>query len=155
MQFLPELPEDITLQKINELFSSYLDTVYHQRIHGSTGQKPMDRYLADVKALRKAPENLPEYFRKQEVRTVSADRTVQLNSRLYEAPAGLAGMKVVLRYEEPDRIEVFVDDSSKGFLKDLNQEVNSRVKRDNKSTDTPALPPVTGGKLFGQNTGGV
>ena len=155
MQFLPELPEAISLQKMNELFSSYLETIYHQRIHGSTGQKPMDRYLADVKALRKAPENLPEYFRKQEVRTVSTDRTVQLNSRLYEAPAGLAGMKVVLRYEEPDRIEVFVDDSSKGFLKALNQEVNSRVKRDNKSADTPVLPSVTGGKLFTQNTGGL
>jgi hypothetical protein len=61
---------------------------------------------------------------------VNNDRTVQLMGRLYEAPVGLVGMKVILRYEDPDRIEVFLDEKSMGFLKDLNQEVNSRIKRD-------------------------
>lgn len=150
MQFLPELGEDIDLDKLNELFSVYLEQCYHKRIHGSTGQPPMDRYLKDVKALRKAPENLPEYFRKQEIRKVNNDRTVQLHGKLYEAPAGLVGMKVILRFEELDRIEVFVDESSKGFLRDLNQEVNSRVKRD---PTTPGAPTVTGGRLFEHKRG--
>ena len=152
MQFLPELSEDMNLVKINELFARYLEQTYHQRIHGTTGQTPIERYLADVKALRKAPENLPEFFRRQEIRKVNNDRSVQLNGRLYEAPAGLVGMKVTLRYEELDRIEVFLDDKSMGFLKGLNQEVNSRIKREN----TPvASPPVTGGQLFERGTGGV
>ena len=76
---------------------------------------------------------------------------MQLNGRLYEAPVGLVGMKVVLRYEESDRIEVFIDDKSRGFLKDLNQEVNSRVNRDLPAQ--PEAPSVTGGKLFELNTG--
>jgi hypothetical protein len=80
--------------------------------------------------LRKAPENLPEYFRKREERTVNNDRTVKLDGRLFEAPAGLVGMKVILRFENYDRIEVFLDDQSKGFLRDLDQGVNSRIKRD-------------------------
>lgn len=145
MQFLPEIGEDISLEKLNELFSSYLEENYHKRIHGTTGEAPIDRYLKDVKALRKAPDNLPEYFRKQETRTVNNDRTVQLKKRLYEAPAGLAGMKVTLRFEELDRVEVFVGDSSKGFLRDLDQEVNSRVKRD---SSIPPAPIVKGGRLF-------
>ena len=62
MQFLPELGEDMTLEKINSLFAAYLDQKYHQTIHGTTGQNPLDRYLADVKALRKAPIIFPIIF---------------------------------------------------------------------------------------------
>jgi hypothetical protein len=32
---------------------------------------------------------------------------VKLDGRLFEAPAGLVGMKVILRFENYDRIEVF------------------------------------------------
>lgn len=150
MQFLPELSEDISLDKLNALFAAYLEERYHQTIHGTTGQKPIERYLADMKTLRKAPDNLPEYFRKLEVRKVNNDRTIQLNGNLYEAPLGLVGLKVTLRYKETDHIEVFVDEESRGFLKNLNQEVNSRVKR----VSVPSTPAVTGGKLFERKAGG-
>jgi hypothetical protein len=36
--------------------------------------------------------------------------------RLYEAPSGLVGMKVILRFENYDRIEVFLDEKVKGIL---------------------------------------
>lgn len=147
-QFLAELTEGVRLEELNRLFNRYIEERYHTRIHGGTGQTPLDRYLEDAQALRKAPDNLPEYFRKQEIRTVNNDRTVQLHGRLYEAPKGLVGMKVVLRFENYDRIEVFVDDSSRGFLRDLDQEINSRVKR---SVTPPPVLPVTGGKLFEQH----
>lgn len=138
-QFLPEIPAHITLSEINERLASYLDSVYHQRIHGSTGEKPLDRYLNGAHALRKAPENLPQHFRKQAVRTVGNDRTVKLDGRLFEAPAGLAQMKVTLRYESPQRIEVFLDESSRGFLRPLDQEVNSRVgRKDNTGSEVGA-----------------
>lgn len=150
MQFLPELTEDLSLDKLNTLFATYLEERYHQTIHGTTGQKPIERYLADMKTLRKAPDNLPEYFRKLEVRKVNNDRTIQLNGNLYEAPLGLVGLKVTLRYKETDHIEVFVDEESRGFLKNLNQEVNSRVKR----VSVPSTPAVTGGKLFERKAGG-
>lgn len=153
MQFLPELPEGINIKEINRLFNHYIEDRYHQRIHGTTGQKPIDRYLNDVKVLRKAPDALPQYFRKREERTVNNDRTVKLDGRLFEAPTGLVGTRVVLRFENYDRIEVFVGDESKGFLKDLNQEVNSRVKR---KSETPAVVQTTGGRLFEKiNDGGA
>ncbi len=152
-QFLSEIPENISFEELNRLFHQYIEERYHSRIHGGTGQSPIDRYLDDAKVLRKAPDHLPEYFRKREIRTVNNDRTVQLHGRLYEAPTGLVGMRIVLRFENYDRIEVFVDGTSRGFLRDLDQEINSRVKR---SSSPPSDPPVSGGKLFEQrSTGGI
>jgi hypothetical protein len=76
---------------------------------------------------------------------------VKLHSRLYEAPTVLVGMKVVLLFENFDRIEVFTDGTSRGFLTDLDQEINNRVKR---NTTPPPAPPVSGGKLFEQQRAG-
>jgi hypothetical protein len=127
-------------------FSEYLENDYHLRTHGGTGMTPIDRYRNDAKALRRAPENLPEYFRKQVKRTVNNDRTVRLDNRLYEAPHGYIGQQMVLRYENYDRIELFDGEgNSVGFLTALNQEINSRVGRE-KHSDTPTQN--TGGKLF-------
>lgn len=129
-QFLPELPEKLTLDEINEYFSDYVENTYHTRRHGTTGQTPIQRYLQDGKSLRKAPDDLPEFFRKKEVRKVNNDRTVRLDGLLFEAPAGLIGQQVTLRFENYERIEVFTDEASRGFLKKLDVQVNSRVKRD-------------------------
>ena len=129
-QFLVELPRELSLEELNSRFSDYIENTYHTRQHGSTGETPLERYQKDAKALRKAPGELPEYFRKKEVRTVNNDRTVRLGGLLFEAPLGLVGMQVTLRFESYQRVEVFVDESSKGFLKALDVHVNARVKRE-------------------------
>ena len=82
------------------------------------------------------PGELPEYFRKKEVRTVNNDRTVRLGGLFFEAPLGLVGMQVTFRFENYDRIEVFVDESSRGFLKDLDVHVNARVERRGRERST-------------------
>ena len=149
-QFLPELSNNLSLKELNENFEQYLER-YHNRRHGTTGQEPIRRYLDSASLLRAAPENLPHYFRKKELRKVNNDRTVKLDGRLFEAPTGLVGMQVVLRFESYDRIEVFVDEKSRGFLKQLNQEVNSRIKR-----ETSSQPPSpSGGRLFEKAGGGL
>ena len=147
-QLLPELPEQLSLEQLNSRFDSYIEHMYHQRVHGGTGQTPLDRYLQDAKALRRAPENLPEYFRKQARRKVNLDRTVKLDGRLYEAPAGLISRQVTLRYENYDRVEVFLDEKPMGFLTELDRNINSRVGRDGEKP----RPQIgrEGGKLFEQ-----
>jgi hypothetical protein len=87
---------------------------------------------------------LPEYFRRKEERTVNNDRTVRLDGRIFEAPSGLVGQRVILRFENYDRIEVFLEEDSRGFLKELDVHGNSRVKRE--SSD----PGTGGGELFGK-----
>lgn len=145
-QFLPEVQELPTLEELNSAFSKYLENDYHVRKHGGTGMSPIDRYRADAKALRRAPENLPEYYRKQVTRTVNNDRTVRLDNRLFEAPPGYIGQQVILRFENYERIEVFdCEGASVGFLTPLNQEVNSRVRRESAAE---AVRQNSGGKLF-------
>ena len=128
-QFLPELPEILTLEELNRRFIQYLET-YQNRIHGSTGQEPIKRYLANAGFLRPAPDNLPLHFRKKAIRRVNNDRTVKLEGKLFEAPLGLAGLSVMLRYENHERIEVFLDEQSKGFLTPLHKQGNSRISRE-------------------------
>ena len=144
-QFLSTLPAELILDDLNRRFDDYLENLYHQRQHGGTGMSPLERYLADAKALRKAPSELPGYFRRKEVRKVNNDRSVKLDGKTFEAPTGLVGMQVTLRFENYDRIEVFVDEVSRGFLKPLDVHVNSRVGRER--SDVISTP--SGGQLFG------
>ena len=95
------------------------------------------------------PDDLVEYFRKKEIRLVNKDRTVKLDGLLFEAPVGLVGQKVTLRYENHYRIEVFVDEVSKGFLSPLDSHINSRMRRDKIEQDDRKH---TGGRLFESNT---
>lgn len=159
-QFLPILPEDLTLERINELLREWIDEDYHQRVHSSTGQTPMARYLAKVALLRPAPKDLRDYFRVSVRRKVAKDRTITLLGRNFEAPVGLIGQTVTLLYHEddPDRIEIVKDEVSCGFLVRLDQVINSRVRRSRTSLPEleppvappphPATPPRSG-SLFG------
>jgi transposase InsO family protein len=160
MQFFPLLPESLSLAELNKRLRAWIEEDYHQRLHSSTGQKPLERYLAQVSLLRKAPENLREYFRVPLERKVDKDRTVSLYGRLYEAPAGLIGNTVTVLYHPADmsRIEVFFQDRSWGFLVPLSLAANYRVRRVT-GTQTeivqpqPPEPPEAtdrGGQLFGR-----
>jgi putative transposase len=131
MQLLPLLPESCGLQELNGLLGQWVETDYHQRVHSSTGQAPLERYLGQVQLLRSAPKDLRDHFRILVRRQVNKYRSISLNGRLYEAPVGLIGQTVSLLYhpEDSSRIEVFLEGGSWGFLSLLNPQVNSRVRR--------------------------
>lgn len=121
-----------TLKDLNQAFEIWLREVYHQRKHSATGNPPFLRFASRMECLRPAPANLPDYFRQAVRRRVAKDRTVSLNGKLFEAPVGLIGQQVTLRYHEADleQIEAFFKNQSYGFLYPVNLQVNSRVKRD-------------------------
>jgi transposase InsO family protein len=131
MQLLPLLRDSLSLAELNESLHQWLEHEYHHRVHSSTGQTPLERYLAHVSLLRAAPKDLRDYFRLVVLRKVDKDRTVSLHGRVYETPVGLIGKTVMLLYhgEDPQRIEVFFEESSWGFLIPLNPAINSRVRR--------------------------
>jgi len=160
MQFFPLLPQSISLAQLNERLRAWIEEDYHQRVHSSTAQKPLERYLEHVSLLRKAPEDLREYFRVPLERKVDKDRTVSISGRLYEAPAGLIGNTVTVLYHPTDmsRIEVIFQERSWGFLVPLSLSANYHVRRVT-GTQTeivqpqpPAPPEQTdrGGQLFGR-----
>jgi putative transposase len=130
-QLLPVLPESCTLEELNRRLQQWIDQEYHQRVHASTAQKPLQRYLSHLELLRPAPKDLRDHFRLPVRRKVDKDRTVSLDGRSYEAPLGLIGQTVTLLVHPQDmsRIEVVHDNRSWGFLVPLNLQVNSRIRR--------------------------
>lgn len=157
-QFLSTIPEGISLEDLNERFCSWIDSEYHLAAHGTTAEKPLERYVRHLHLIRTAPKNLDDYFRLRTERTVDKDRTVSLHGKAYEAPVDLIGRKVTLLYnpDDPQRVEVFHKEQSYGFLVPLNPHINCVIRRKNKITDvvpqkgcpeeTP--PSYSGGKLF-------
>ena len=103
--------------------------------------------------LRTAPVNLKDYFRKVARRTVSKDRSITLNGRLYEAPVALIGKRVELLYHgsQPERVEVKYQNKSFGMIRTVDLNVNYRVKRDknnNPQIQSDDLTKYQGGKLL-------
>jgi putative transposase len=153
MQFLPCF-KGKTLEELNEAFDLWLNDIYHQRKHTSTGQSPFERFTAYMECLRSAPTELKDYFRKNARRRVAKDRTITLNGKLYEAPVALIGKQVLLLYHEnqPQQVEVLYNQQSYGYLILLDLHINARVKRDkNSGTDLEIIDkpsPYQGGLLW-------
>ena len=154
-QLMPTLREASSLEALNSDLNAWVEE-YHHRVHSSTSQTPLKRYLAHLHSLRAAPDDLREYFRIPARRKVDKDRSVSLHGRCYEAPVGLIGKWVTLLYHkhDRDRIEVFLEEQSYGFLTPLDPGINSRVRR-TANLDIDLLPDLPsddesyqGGSLF-------
>ena len=96
IQFLVEIearpPADVA--ELNRLFSAWVETVYHRRVHGETGQAPIERLLAGETAVLPTPAALHEAFLWSEVRTVTKSATISLHSNTFEVDAALVGSRV-------------------------------------------------------------
>jgi len=153
-RFLPHT-EASTLAELNTAFESWLTEDYQQKVHKATGQTPFDRFTSKMHCLRTAPANLKDYFRKMARRTVAKDRTITLDGRLYEGPVALIGKRVELLYHQssPEQMEVRCQNKSFGMIRQVDQHVNCRVKRDknnNPQMDTNLQnTSYQGGKLWG------
>jgi len=126
---------------------------YHEKIHGATGQTPFERFTGKMHCLRSSPANLKDYFREVARRTVSKDRSVTLDGRLYEAPVALIGKRVELLYHgsEPENVEIKYQNKSFGLICVVDLHVNCRVKRDknnNPQIESSNLTKYQGGKLL-------
>lgn len=153
MQFLPTVTDGLSLNELNEKLSSWVET-YHRAVHGSTKEKPLDRYCTHLHLMREAPKGLEDYFRIRTVRKVDKDRTVSLAGRLYEAPVELIGKMATLMYHEhdPARVEVFFNNVSHGMLIPLDLTVNYKIRRRRFTVEmVPGEKRITyeGGKVFG------
>ena len=152
--FLP-LFKGAGLVELNEALTRWITEKYHKRIHSATGQTPFERFTGKMHCLRSAPANLKDYFRKVALRTVSKDRSITLNGRLYEAPVALIGKRVELLYHgtEPETVEIKYQNKSFGMIRTVNLNVNCRVKRDknnNPQIQSNDLIKYQGGKLLSQ-----
>jgi putative transposase len=114
-QFLVELStpdsEPVTdLCRLNRLFTAWVETVYHGRVHSSTGVAPLHRWQAGIThpVPTPTPAQLREAFLWSALRTVAKTATVSLHNNIYQVDAALVGRKVELVFDPFDLADVEV-----------------------------------------------
>jgi putative transposase len=107
-----------TLAELNRWWTSWVEQVYHHRVHRGTGQTPHDRWIAGAHHVFAAPDaaTLAGAFRWTALRTVTKTATVSLHGNHYTVDAALTGYRVELRYDPTDltRIAVYHHDAWAG-----------------------------------------
>lgn len=95
---LPDAP--LPLGELRERHAAWLTCEYHRRVHGTTGQKPLDHFLAGCHNLRPVPRDisLEEVFLHREERKVRSDGTIRWGSGFCEVPGEYVGQRVELRH---------------------------------------------------------
>jgi len=110
-----------SLEELNTKLSVWIQTLYHQRPHSSTGQSPEYRYQQAAPSLRywNPVDDLDPLFYLRLERTVRKNGTVRLDRQLYEVPLSLRALKIQLRLDpwRRARIEVWYQGKFMGLAR--------------------------------------
>ena len=149
-QFLIELAAPGALAKVdglvglNELFTAWVETVYHQRVHSETGQRPLARFTATDPPVLPTPAALHEAFLWSERRTVAKTATVSLHGNTYEVDAALVGRRVELIFDPFDLSELWVRYQGRDMGTAIPHRIGRHVHPAAKPETSPDPVPVTG-----------
>jgi transposase InsO family protein len=132
--------EILTLDKLNQAFSAWLNVSYHERPNSETGEPPRLRYEAGRPFIRHVDsQQVLKHFLKRERRKVHADFSdVQLHSAFYRVDPALRGDRVEVRYDpfcQPQTVLIY---SLQGEYLGL----GTRHQRE--GTEQPPSPPEPG-----------
>ncbi|MDN5895846.1 MAG: DDE-type integrase/transposase/recombinase [Nocardioides sp.] len=144
------LDEATALLELNRLFTAWVETEYHRRVHTETGQSPLQRWDAGWARAGTPPApptspELTEAFLWSEYRTVTKTATVSLHSNTYEVDGGLVGRKVELVFSpfDMESIEVRYQGASYGAAvpHSITRHAHPKARPE---TDAAAPAPSTG-----------
>ena len=130
-----ELPEGpLTLAELNERHTAWVTCEYHRRVHGMTGKRPLEDFLAGAHNHRPVPRDidLDDVFLHREGRKVRNDGTVRWGGGFYEVPGEYVGEWVDLRYAplRPDApLLLYVDGARVCEVRPLDRLANHKRKR--------------------------
>jgi putative transposase len=96
------------IDELNRLFTAWVETEYHRRVHEETSQTPLRRYSAAEPVTLPSAAGLREAFRWGEYRTVRKTATVELYGNTYRVDPFLVGRKVELTFDPFDLTEITV-----------------------------------------------
>ncbi|MGH3433957.1 MAG: DDE-type integrase/transposase/recombinase [Thermocrispum sp.] len=96
------------IDELNRLFTAWVETEYHRRMHEETGATPLQRYGAAEAVPLPSAALLAEAFRWGEYRTVRKTATVELHGNTYRVDPFLVGRKVELTFDPFDLTEITV-----------------------------------------------
>jgi transposase InsO family protein len=90
-----------SIEDLNHKLSVWIQTVYHNRVHGTTGATPLTRYQQGSAAVRRldGEVKLDELFYTRLARKVRKDGTVRIKKALYEVDLSLRALAVELRFD--------------------------------------------------------
>jgi putative transposase len=121
-QFLVELSTPDTepiadLGQLNRLFTAWVETVYHVRVHSQTGMAPLRRWLDGMNhpIPIPTPAQLREAFLWSAQRTVARTATVSLHNNVYQVDPVLAGRRVELVFDPFDLADVEVRHNGRSY----------------------------------------
>jgi len=164
-QFLVEVPDTTAadlaasgqshaaaLLELNRLFTGWVETVYHTRVHSQTGQTPLARWADGWAAAGRSPSmptpaDLAEAFRWAEFRTVTKTATVSLHANTYQVDPALAGRRVELVFDPFDMTTIAVNHHGKAFGTATPHQItrHSHPKARPETTDDPRPAPAPTG----------
>lgn len=131
------------LAALNEAFTAWVETIYHQRVHTETGQAPLARFLAAGPPQAATPARLREAFLWSEHRAVTKTATVSLHGNTYEVDAALIGRRVELVFDPFDLTDISVRYAGRDLGTAIPHTIGRHVHPAAKTTEQPPAP-VTG-----------
>jgi putative transposase len=108
----PQIQTIQTLTDLNRFFSAWLEVAYHQKVHNSFKQRPIDRYHKDDHPIwMLPPHELAEVFLLEESRKVDKTGCMSLLGCTYEVETKFAGSQIQVRFDPHDlsMIQVWKD----------------------------------------------
>jgi putative transposase len=104
------------LSELNRLFTAWVETVYHRRVHSETGQAPLQRWQAGGPVTVASPAALAEAFLWSQHRNVSKTALVSFQGNRYQVDPMLVGRRVELVFDPFDltKLGVRVDGRDAG-----------------------------------------
>lgn len=135
MRFLSALPASATesLEALNAALAKWV-AAYNAAVHSSTKSSPNEAFAAEADRLRfveGGEEALDEAFRNRITRKVANDATVRIDHVLYDAPMGMIGEKVELRWTpgRTDDVWMAMPDGTRRRLAPTDKQANSESGR--------------------------
>ena len=132
------------LAEMNRLFTAWVETVYHHRVHTETGQAPLERFAAAGPTALPTPEQLREAFLWSEKRLVTKTATVALHGNAYEVDASLVGRTVDVVFDPFNLTEVEIRWQDRPMGRGVPQVIGRHVHPQARPEPEPAAPPATG-----------
>ena len=109
-QFVVELAhsEIDSLEKLNSLFSAWVESVYHRQVHSETGVAPLERFLSTGAPVPVDPALLRDAFLWSEKRKVNKVAGCSLFGNEYEVDPALVGQQIELVFSPFDLTDIEV-----------------------------------------------
>jgi len=133
------------LAELNRLFTAWVETVYHRRVHSETGQAPLARWMTGGPFAVPAPADLAEAFRWSEHRTVSKTAVVSLHGNRYQVDPLLVGRKVELVFDPFDLTNIRVRADGTDHGRALPHQISRHAHPKARPETPPETPQATTG----------